>query len=240
MIIRYNKTMDIKYIIIIAVVFLIAIVLGLAIVNYSGEDMVDKFKKLSVLPCGLTPVELANFISTNEFGGRIRLCFKDKYFSDAMSSNFVLNLSSIYATQYNFAGVTICAHELGHAYQFRDEMPKMIKHAMLVKISRFFSFIFNPMLIIAIIFLFAQQFLIGYIFMGVAGLSFLIAVLSKLSTIGVEKQASKKAIELLKIYANFTDEELTTANTFLKSAKMTYVADLLKMMLGWTGLVRRR
>ena len=231
--------MEIKYIIILAIVFLLLIIVGLAIVNYSSEEMFDKFKKLQIQPCGISPVELANALNQVEFNGRIRMKYKDKYFSDSMASNFVLTLSSQYANSYNFGAVAICAHELGHAFQFRDKMQKMVKHARLVKISKFFSAIFNPLLFIGLILLAFGQTILGYVILAFAVISLLIAIVSKLSTIGVEKEASKNALEILRVYANFTDDELSMANGFLKSAKMTYVADLLKMMLKWTGLVRR-
>jgi len=237
--ISYNKTMEIKYIIILAVVFLILIMIGLAIVNYSGEELVEKLKKLSVLPCGISSVELANILNYAEFGGKIKIKFADKYFSDCMSSSFVLTLSNKYSNTYNFAGLTICAHELGHAFQFRDKMDKMRKRGKITKISKVLLALFNPLIIAGIIFLFAQQDIIGYILLGFAGLFFLIAVVAKIYTIGIEKEASKNALNILKIYASFTDEELKIANKFLKAAKMTYIGDLLKMMLKWTGFVRR-
>ena len=194
---------------------------------------------MSVLPCGLSAVELANILNYTQFNGKIKIRFKDKYFSDSMSSNFVLTLSSVYANLYDFCALTICAHELGHAFQFRDNMKKMQNNTRLVKLSKFFSSIINIILIAGIVCLFLEQYIIGYFLFGFSGISLLIAIISKLSTIKVEKEASKTALEILKVYANFTDDELKMANKFLRSAKMTYVADLLKVMLKWTGLVRR-
>ena len=232
--------MEIKYIIILAVVFLLLIIIGLAIVNYSGEEMLQKFKNLSNLPCGISCVELANNLNNAEFGGRIRIKYSDKYFSDSMSSNFVLTLSSKYANNYNFPALAICAHELGHAFQFRDNIKKMQKCSKLTRISKIALSLFNPAIIAGIVLLIVEQNIFAYSLLGFAGLCFLIAIVSKLYTIGVEKEASKTAINILRIYASYSDDELKMANKFLKSAKLTYVADLLKIMLRWTGLVKRR
>lgn len=231
--------MDIKYIIIIAVVFLFLVIAGLAIVNFSTEEMYEKYKKISNLPCGLTPVELANTLNTTEFGNRIHVVLKKDLFCDSLSSNGVLTLCSTYANENNMAGLAICAHELGHAFQFRDKMQKMNSHAGLLKTSKIFSWLFSPLVILGIVALLIEQTMFGYgLFIG-AGVSFLIAVVAKFSTIGIEKEASNNALEILRVYASFTDDELKIAKRFLNSAKMTYVADLLKIMLKWTMLVRK-
>lgn len=231
--------MELKYIIILAVVFLLLILIGLAIVNFSSEDMVDKYKKLSLHMCGKTPVELVNLLNVTEFAGKIRIKLKDTYFCDSISSSGLLTLSSKYANDFNIAGLAICAHELGHAFQYRDKIDKMYKHARLNKIAKI-SVLTYPLIITGIVSLAFGQNLIGYILFGFSFLTLVVAVISKLATIGIEKEASNNGMELLKVYANLTDEELVMAKKFLKSAKMTYVADLLKIMLKWTMLVRRR
>ena len=232
--------MEIKYlIIIVAVVFLLLVLVGLAIVNFSTEEMYDKYKKVSNLPCGVTPVDLFNTLNMAQFDNKLRLTFKKDLFCDALSSNGLLTLCSVYANNNNMAGVAICAHELGHAYQFRDKKQKMYSHASLLKTSKLFSWLFTPLVIVGI-----GALILGYNMFGLgmlisAGISFLVAVVSKLSTIGIEKEASENALEILRVYANFTDDELKTAKKFLNSAKMTYIADLLKIMLKWTMLVRK-
>lgn len=232
--------MEIKYVIIIvAVVFLLLVLVGLAIVNFSTEEMYDKYKKVSNLPCGVTPVDLFNTLNMAQFDNKLRLTFKKDLFCDALSSNGLLTLCSVYANNNNMAGVAICAHELGHAYQFRDKKQKMYSHASLLKTSKLFSWLFTPLVIVGI-----GALILGYNMFGLgmlisAGISFLVAVVSKLSTIGIEKEASENALEILRVYANFTDDELKTAKKFLNSAKMTYIADLLKIMLKWTMLVRK-
>lgn len=232
--------MEIKYVIIIVTVaFLLLIMVGLAIVNFSTEELYDKYKKVSNLPCGITPIDLVNVLNMTQFNNQLRVTFKNNLFCDALSSNGVLTLCSQYANQNNMAGVAICAHELGHAYQFRDKKQKMYSHASLIKTSKLFSWLFTPLVIGGIGALIFGYNMIGLGILISAGISFLVAVISKLSTIGIEREASNNALEILRVYANFTDDELKTAKKFLDSAKMTYIADLLKIMLKWTMLVRK-
>lgn len=232
--------MDIKYVIIFAVVFLIFILIGLAIVNYSGEDMYEKFKKFSVYPTGMSPVELANIVGEREFSGRIKIKYKDKLFCDSMASNYALTLCEKYANSYNISALSICAHELGHAYQFRDKLEKMYRHNRLNKISKIFSAMFTPLVLVGIIFLATEYQIYGYVILGFGIISLIIALISKFSTIGIEKEASNTGLQIMAVYTNLSDEELKMASIFLKSAKMTYVADLLRIMLKWTGLVKKR
>ena len=60
-----------------------------------------------------------------------------------------------------------------------------------------------------------------------------------MSTLKIEKEASNKAMELLETYAFLTEEDLILARKFLNSAKQTYIADVLKIMLKWTMLVKK-
>ena len=232
--------MELKYIIIIcAVVFILLIFLGLAVVNYSTEEMVEKFKKLTDLPVGTTPFELYSIINQHHFGGKINVKFKDEYFCDSFNGGGTLTLSSKYANEQNFGGLAICAHELGHAFQFKDQKNKMIKHAKITRFSKFISFFTTPLVVIGIIALILSHIYVGYALIGAGAFCFLVAIISKIAIIGIEKDASNKALEILRDYANFTDDELKIAKKFLNSAKQTYVADLLKIMLKWTMLVKK-
>lgn len=231
--------MDIKYIIIISIVFLLLVMVGLAIVNFSADDMLDKYRKLEKLPCGYTPIDLATAFAQMELGGRLKIKFDDRLFSDSMSSNLVLTLSSKYAHLLDFGGLVICSHELGHAIQFRDKRNKMNSHAKLSRLCKMSSIFTTPLMVAGIV-LFALGYVIpAIVTLGFAVVSFFVAVVSKLSTIGIENEASKNALLILTKYANFSDDELNMAKGFLKSAKMTYIADFLKIMLKWTFLVRK-
>lgn len=232
--------MELKYIIIIiAVVFLLFIIFGLAIVNYSSEDLIDKFKKTQQYSVGTTPLEFANQINRLFFGNKIKFVLKNELMCDSFNSRGVLTLSSKYANDNNLAGLAICAHELGHAFQFKEQPKRMKKHAKRVFWSRMVCRLTSPLFIAGIILLIFSELYIGIGLLAGGVLLFLIAVIAKLSTLNIERDASNRAIELLSVYATFTDEELKITKKFLNSAKQTYLAELLRVILGWTMLVKK-
>ena len=82
-----------------------------------------------------------------------------------------------------------------------------------------------------------QIFTKGLIMLAIAGGIFLLALFNKLFTISIEKDASKKAVIMLKDF--LTEEELKKSKKFLKDARVTYWADFLRVILGWTALSRK-
>ena len=232
--------MNLTLIIIISVGILVLLILaGHAIVNFSGEEMLNKFNQTSNVVTNMSAVELANSISQNYFHNRIRLTFKPNKFCDCYASNNVLTLCSEYANKKNLAGLAICAHELGHAFQFKNQAKKMQKYGKKINTSKFLSKLVNVILFVAIILVFFEKLILSGIVAGIAILVFISALSVKLSTIKIEEEASSTAIEILRTQAYLTESELQIAKEFLNSAKQTYVADLLKSMLKWTGLTRK-
>lgn len=232
--------MELKYIIIIAVAaFILLVLFGLAIVNYSFDEMVDQYKRNADVYVSTTPIELALKVNAKYFRNSIRIKYSDKYFSDCFSGNGVLTLSSKYANEKNIAGLAICAHELGHAFQFRDEKKRMTKHFRRLKISKLFSHLISPSIIAGIVCIIISYLYIGLGLIGFGAFCLIIALFAKISTLNLEKDASNTALNLLMEFAFLTDSELEVAKKFLDSAKQTYVADVLKIVLKWTMFVKK-
>ena len=115
----------------------------------------------------------------------------------------------------------------------------MKSHARKLKISKFFSYLISPSFITGIVALIVSEIYIAIGLFCFGLLSLFIALIAKFSTLNIEKNASKKALELLGNYAYLTDDELNIVKKFLNSAKQTYVAEILKIMLKWTMLVKK-
>lgn len=232
--------MNLTIIIIIAIIAFVLLVLGgLAVVNFSGEEMVDKFNQTSKIETNMSAVDFANLIIQKYFNNKILINFNKNMLSDSYSSNNVLTLCSQYAYQNNLASLSICAHELGHAFQFKNQNLKMKKYGKKHKLSLFLSKLITPLILSAIILLLFDKLLLAIISAVVSIVFFVVALSVKMSTIKIEKEASEIAIKLLQDVAHLSDYELNTAKKFLDSAKLTYVADLLKSMLKWTALTRK-
>ena len=232
--------MDKLYIIIIAIVFILLIMVGLAIVNYTGQDLIDKYREYSKIPTSSTPVDFVNTINSLYFENKIKLRFVRNELGDSYNGySGILRLCQVYAHEHNLVGITICAHELGHALQFQYERKKMAKFSKRRTISNFLSKLTIPCLIASIVLLILNHLIVAGVLACVAVLTFLLALITKVSTIKVEKDASKKAIDLIEKYAYFTEGEMIKAKEFLNLAKKTYIADLLRSMLKWTMLVKK-
>lgn len=231
--------MHMTVIIICVLALILLILLGLSIVNNSTADLLDTYKKTSNTVTGDTPVQFAEFINNNYFNGSIKIKYSDKLFDDSFSGSNVLTLCSKYANSNNIASLSICAHELGHAFQFKENKQKMNKHAKNLKFSNIISKFALPFVILALV---IACFGYAYVALAVGALGFFCffsAIISKIATLKIEKEATNKALQLLQTHAMFTDQELKIAKTFLASAKQTYVASILKSMLKWTMFVNK-
>lgn len=217
---------------------LILLALCLAIANYAGENMVNVYKHYERFMAGPdNTLMFANKVSLFEFGGRIKSEVIEGFLSDYYYKD-TISLSKGVAYKSNISAYAVCAHELGHAIQRRDNQKKMHNFDVKIILSRVLSKFILPNFIVAIVFAFINLYVaIG--FLGVSVLMFLAGLFSKLSTIKIEQEASENALVLLKKYADFDEEMLKSAQKVLKSAKLTYVASFLKSVLGWTMLVRK-
>lgn len=232
--------MDIKCILIVSGIILLLIIIGLSIVNNSSEDLMDKFNQVSRFPVGTTPVEFASLINSIHFNSSIQIKYKDGVFSDAFNGNGTLTLSKKYASDNNLAGLAICAHELGHAFQFKEQKQLMKSHAKKIFMSKTICKFTTPFIVCGILAFIFNYLYLAILLGGLGVLCFILAVITKMSTLKIESGASKRALELLRVYASFTDEELKMAKTFLNSAKQTYLAEILRIVLKWTFLVKKR
>lgn len=232
--------MNLIYIILIAVGILILFILfGLAIVNKSGEELLDKFKETSKYPSAITPLDFAHTISNTFFNNSIKINFNNNLLSDCFSSNGQLTLCSQYANTPHLAGLSIVAHELGHAFQFSRDKEKMRKHAKKLNLSKLLSKFTTPIFLGGIVLLCFGYYIFAAIAGALAILLFILAVSVKMSTIKIENEASAIALDLLKDFAHLDEQQQKISKQFLDSAKLTYIADLLKIMLKWTGFTRR-
>ena len=219
-------------------VVLLALVIALAVANYAGENLVTVYKKYEKRFVDFnTTLKFAEQVSYNEFDGRIKTNIIPGFLTDNYYKS-TISLSEGVAGASNVAAFAVCAHELGHAVQFRDTPQKMKKFTHKLVFCNIVSRLALPLCLLAVPFAFfniitAITILAGGIFCFLSGL------IAKLSTIKIEKEASENAIVLLKKYAEFDEEACKCAKKVLAAAKLTYVASFLKSVLSWTFLVNK-
>ena len=120
----------------------------------------------------------------------------------------------------------------------QDKEGKKLKNLIaLRKIGRFLGMFFVPTIIAGLVLLVLNILTWAIILLAVGGGIFLLALIIKLLTISLEKDASEKALDFLKDY--LAEGELKIAKKFANDAKLTYWADFLRILLWWTALSKK-
>ncbi len=225
----------------VVVVFLL---LALAIATYSGAQLEDTYEKYNRIPCNkkMTGGDFALYLTNNIFDCKINVARTSGQLKDAYSSRSkMVVLSESTCDVASVAALTIVAHEFGHAEQDLHNSKRLKSHKSLNKAIKILGYLMFPLVVIGVFFclIFPNLYAIGLTFVGVSLAIFLLALFLKLSTIPLEKDASKRALRLLKETDALDVEELIMAKDLLKAALMTYVGDFLRAILWWTFLTKK-
>lgn len=231
--------MTTTWIIIIAVIAVaILICFLLAIANYSYERFMAKYKELDqiYIKSNLMPYDFVNMINREYFSGKLQIIQISQVAGDAYGKG-KLFLSTSTLSNNSIASFTIIAHEMGHAKQDK-EAQKAQKIKLYAEIWKIY-WIFHDSAIDcrSRASIFENLRIVSYILLASSALIFLLALLLKLLTISIEKDASKNAIQFLEEI--FDEVEMKRAKRFLKDARLTYWADFLKIALFWTALSKK-
>lgn len=224
-------------------VFVAMLIVCLSIASFAGGHVYEQYKYYSKFMSSSFTVasDFCCMVSQRYLGSTVKIGKKDGELSDAYSpSQKVVFLSQNTFDNSSVASLAIAGHELGHAYQDYKN-PKFFQKQAVYKICcKLLGFMMYPLFAVGIVLLFATQNLIPSL-VCVAGaiLIFLFALCLKIVTIKIEKDASDKAICFLSELQILDETELKYAKKFLRSALLTYVADFLQAILGWTGLTKK-
>lgn len=232
--------MSTTWIIIIAVIaFGVLICFLLAIANFAYDRFLQRYQELDKvsLQGDLSIYDFINFINHNEFDGKLQFIQISQLAGDAYSKG-KLFLSTNTLNKNSLASITIIAHELGHAKQDK-EGGKLKRLHFLRGFGKIIGVFLSLLIIAGIVMLILGEdyFNISFILLGCAAGIFVLSLFTKLLTISIEKDASKKAIKMLEEY--LSEGELKKAKRFLKDARLTYWADFLRLILGWTALSKK-
>lgn len=218
----------------------VILLICLSVATQAGANMLVKFEQINKhLSSSFTVSHVfATEISKKYFDGKIKVAERIGFLTDAyMPKRKAIFLSEEIFGNSSVASLAITAHELGHAYQDFLNPHTLKSRDRLGFVAKFFGFFMLPLLILGIIMFFANENPIySIIFLALAVGIFILALIVKLSTIKIEKQASKFALDFLKENYILNDDELKEAKKLLDSALLTYIADFLRAILSWTFL----
>ncbi len=145
--------------------------------------------------------------------------------------NKTVNLSEDVYNSKSISALGVAAHEVGHAIQHAQGYVPLKIRNFLVGVSGVCSRLFFPLLIVGVILaawelIFPSMIVLG-IAVGFYGLTFIIALV----TYPVEKNASKRALDML-VKENILDEtEVRGAQVTLIAASRTYLASVMLSLL---------
>lgn len=129
----------------------------------------------------------------------------------------IVRLSSEIYNGTSVAGISVAAHECGHAIQDKDGYLFMRVRASLVPLVNFSSYAGYFSILLGCVFG-----ALNLIWIGI--LCEVLMLLFELVTLPVEFNASSRALKLIKEYNFFNEKELKKGRIMLGAAAMTYVA----------------
>ncbi|MDD3397583.1 MAG: zinc metallopeptidase [Clostridia bacterium] len=234
-----------EYYIYIIIAFVVVFVLiAVIIANYSYDSFVYQFEKMKKVSASYngSAYDLAVFFNNIIFSGMLDIKINndkdDLSHGSYITGGAILNLSSEIAESKSIAGIAIVAHELGHAKQHFENSKRLINNFALSRFVKFLGFLNYPIFFLAIYLAVVGLLEYSLICLGFIIISFILAIILKFVTIKLEKDASDRAVDLLKQFRIIPDNEILLVKKFLKSARKTYIGDFFRALFAWTGLTR--
>lgn len=225
-------------------IFVVFLAVALGIATYANAQLQDTFEKYNHVPCNkkITGGQFALHITNTLFGSQIQVGRTKGYLNDGYSSKSkMVVLSEATCDVASVAALTVVSHEFGHAAQDLSASKKFRLNKSLTRTIKVLGYFMFPFAVLGIFFLlvFPEVPAIGFAFLGAALLIFLLAIAIKFSCVPIEKDASKRGIEILKKTQALDEDELEMAKDLLHAALLTYIGDFLRSILWWTFLTRK-
>lgn len=165
-----------------------------------------------------------------------------KQINGELTDNFnpTTNTVSLSQSTYNnnsIAAIGVAAHEIGHVFQHKQGYAPIKIRNFLVPVINFSGFLVWPLIFIGLLLEFTYSFLAAdvliYIGIGLYALSTVFCLI----TLPVEKNASKKAYDMLVSTGELSEEEAKGVKKVLNAAALTYVAGLITSILSLLRLI---
>lgn len=224
-------------------VFVAILIVCLTIASYSGSNLLEKFEQVNKhLSSSFTVAsDFCCMISQTYLASSVMVGGRKGHLTDAyIPSKKTVFLSESTFSNSSVAALAVAAHELGHALQDYQNPATLRKHKNMGIACKLIGLLMYPMVILGVVLLFTSESIVPSIICIAGAIAiFVFALVVKLMTIKIEKDASKKALSFLKDLNVLEDYELKYAKQILNAALLTYIGDFLQALLGWTMLTRK-
>lgn len=189
---------------------------------------------------GLTANQVARIILDSANLNHIKVVAVGGNLTDYYDSkNNVIALSSSVFDKASVSAISVATHEVGHAIQNKNKYLFANLRRVLIPVCNFGSLLVWPIIILGILINYISAYTsnTGNVFLfigiGIFGLSTLISLI----TVPLERDASNRAISILKETNILDGDELVAAKKVLNSASLTYVAGLLVSVLNFLRIL---
>ncbi len=175
----------------------------------------------------ITGKQLAFFLKEQLGINKLKFALTQRKLGDAYNYKYrTLILSEDVCNTASLASLTIVAHEMGHACQHKDNSALFSTTIFMTKLTRLTSFCIIPLFLTGLAFSLLKypNESTGYIMMLISVCLLLIQFLSKLLTIPLEYNASRRGLKFLKDYDVLSHSEYSRAKKLLSIAAQTYIA----------------
>ena len=222
-------------------IILMLILIGLWTANFAYDAFARRLEENLQIETSFwgNTFEFANYVSKTCFQDNIKVQIINTADGCYVPANLCVCLGQSFANSQSIAGIAIAAHEFGHAAQHLQNPKILINHHKFNRLVQFLGNINWVILIASVLAMIFASVLWGLVGAGLLILNVLIAIGLKYYTLQVEKDASRRAMEIIAKLEFFPQKEMQAIKKFLGYAKRTYTADFLAALLGWTGLVRK-
>lgn len=144
----------------------------------------------------------------------------------------VISLSREVYNSSSIAAIGVAMHECGHALQYHENYLPMKLRNLIIPIANFSSKLLLPLILVGIILnLFLIGGILGSVFIWAGVIFYGIMFLLEFVTLPIEKDASRRAKQILIENENLTNEELKGVTKVLNSAALTYFASMMVSLL---------
>ena len=219
----------------------IVLIPGLILSVYAQYKVNSTYKKYSVDTSnrGLTALEVSKTLLNGANINDVEITQVPGELTDYYDSkNKVIALSKGNINSTSLSAIGVAAHEVGHALQDYENYAPYKFRKFVIVLNNIASRMLWPLILIGLLLDFVVLStgfaeIIVYSVIGFYGLS----VILNLATLSVEKNASRRAVNILQQSTILTEEETVKVKKVLDAAALTYVAALVVSILSFLRII---
>lgn len=212
----------------IAIILIVVVIIGIIIAKTAYSNLLkyyySKINEIAII--NSTCVQILTALSI-ELNLNIRIFPKgeklDNFYSPKNKAIFLSN--EVYSSR-SVPAIAISMHELGHALQHKSDSQLFSLHKICSVINKLSSTLFIPLIILQIISLFAFSEVVTLTILYILIGFWLVNFISRFILIFLERDASKRALNLIKKYNILDEDEMLIAKKILNKALLTYIGGI--------------